>query len=102
MIDWDGQTVDDVYNMIRGGDPSPGANTTLDGSPVAFFRASKLTGDTGRQAGEVVEVSDEGFTVAANGGAIFVGRVQPEGSRKVMSPEWTDQIGLNPGTRFGT
>ena len=102
VIDWNGQTVDDVYNMIRGGDPSPGANTTLDGSSVGFFRASKIIGDTGRQAGEVVEISDEGFTVAANGGAVFVGRVQPEGGRKVMAPEWIDQVGLNPGSRFGT
>ena len=102
VIDWQNQTVDEVYNLIRGGDPSPGANTTLDGSPVAFFRASKIAGDSGLDAGEVAAVSDEGFTVAANGGAILVGRVQPEGGRKVMSPEWAGQIGLNPGTKFGT
>ena len=102
VIDWDNQSVDEVYNMIRGGDPSPGANTTLDGSSVAFFRASKTAGDTGRQAGEVVEVSEDGFTVAANGGAILVGRVQPQGSRKVMSPEWVESVGLNPGAKFGT
>ena len=102
VIDWHNQTVDEVYNLIRGGDPSPGASTTLDGSSVAFFRASKLAGETGQQPGEVVEVSDEGFTVAAKGGAIFAGRVQPEGGRKVMSPDWTGQVGLNPGSRFGT
>ena len=101
VIDWGG-SVDDVYNMVRGGDPSPGANTTLDGAAVAFFRARKVDGDTGRPAGEVVEVNDEGFTVAANGGAILVGRVQPEGGAKVMSPQWTADIGLNPGAKFGT
>ena len=102
VIDWEEQTVDEVYNLIRGGDPSPGANTTLNGSAVAFFRASRMAGDTGSQAGEVTEVSDEGFTIAANGGAISVGRVQPEGGRKVMSPEWTEEVGLKPGARFGT
>ena len=101
VIDWD-SGVDKIYDMIRGGDPSPGANTTLNGSAVAFFRAAKLAGDTGKPPGEVVDVSEDGFTVAASGGAISVGRVQPDGQRKVMSPEWTGQIGLKPGDRFGT
>ena len=100
-IDWD-SGADKIYNMIRGGDPSPGANTTLNGSGVGFFRAAKLEGDTGKSAGEVVEVGEDGFTVAAGGGAIRVGRVQPDGQRKVMAPEWTGQIGLKPGDRFGT
>ena len=101
VIDWS-NPVDDVYNMVRGGDPSPGASTTLDGSPIGLFRASKLDGDTGRPGGEVVEVSQEGFTVAAEGGAVFVGRVQPAAGPKVMAPEWIRQVGLNPGARFGT
>ena len=101
VIDWK-KTVDEVYNMVRGADPSPGANTSLDGSPVGLFRASRLDGDTGRTGGEVVEVSAEGFTVAADGGAIFVGRVQPATGTKMMAPEWVEQVGLNPGSRFGT
>ena len=101
-IDWS-QPVGDVYNMIRGGDPSPGANSTLDGETVSFFRASKTDGETGgAEPGEVVEVNENGFAVAANGGSVFVGRVQPVGGRKVMAPEWTDAVGLKPGARFGT
>ena len=100
-IDWT-KPVGDIYNLIRGGDPSPGANTTLDGETVAFFRASKTDGDSGKPAGEVLEVTSEGFTVAADGGAITVGRVQPGRERKVMAPEWTERVGLNPGARFGS
>jgi len=101
VIDWT-KPVGDIYNLIRGGDPSPGANTTLEGETVAFFRASKTDGDTGKPAGEVLEVTSEGFTVAADGGAITVGRVQPGRERKVMAPEWTERVGLNPGARFGS
>ena len=88
--------------MSRGSDPSPGANSSLDGTTVAFFRASKTAGDSGRPAGEVLDVNDNGFEVAANGGSILVGRVQPEGSRKVMAPEWTESVGLKKGARFGS
>ncbi len=100
VIDWS-SSIDDIYNMVRGSDPSPGANTTLDGTPIGLFRARKIEGQTGMGAGEVVDISAEGFSVAADGGAIFVGRVQPQGSRKVMAPEWTEQVGLSVGDRFG-
>jgi hypothetical protein len=43
-----------------------------------------------------------GFEVMASGGVIFVGRVQAEASsRKIMAPEWMNQVGLKPGGRFG-
>lgn len=101
VIDWD-RSADEIYNMIRGSDPSPGASSSLDGSTVAFFRASKKLGDFGRPAGEILDVNDSGFEIAARGGSILVGRVQPEGSRKVMAPEWTEAVGLKKGARFGT
>jgi methionyl-tRNA formyltransferase len=101
VIDWD-RSSDEIYNLIRGSDPSPGASSTLDGGTVAFFRATKTVGDSGRPGGEVVSVDDSGFEVAARGGSIHVGRVQPEGSRKVMAPEWTEAVSLKKGSRFGT
>jgi len=40
-IDWsvDGQT---LYNLVRAGDPQPGANTTLNGETVSFYDARLL------------------------------------------------------------
>ncbi|MCI0440677.1 MAG: methionyl-tRNA formyltransferase [Chloroflexi bacterium] len=101
VIDWS-KPVGEIYDMIRGSDPSPGANSTLNGKAVAFFRASRRDGDTGKQPGEVVEISDRGFAIAARGGSIFVGRVQPEGSAKINASEWIAQAGLKPGARFGS
>ena len=100
IIDW-GRPVKEIYNMIRGSDPSPGSGTTFDGKAIQFFKAGKVDGDTAKQAGEVTLISEEGFTVAANGGAISVGRVQPEGARKIMAPEWTESVGLKVGDGFG-
>ena len=55
-----------------------------------------------RYGGEVVEISDDGFRIAAEGGSILVGRVQQEGQRKVMAPEWVESVGLTEGAKFGT
>ena len=91
----------DVYHLIRGTDPSPGAGTTFEGTKIQLFRASRRDGDTGRSPGEVTEVTDDGLAVAAEGGSIFVGRVQAEGSRKIMAPEWIESVNLKQGARFG-
>ena len=101
VIDWS-KSASDVYNMIRGGDPSPGANSTFNGAAIGFFKAGKMDGDTGRPAGEVVEIADDGFRIAADGGSIWIGRVQQEGQRKVMAPDWVESVGLTEGANFGS
>ena len=100
-IDWN-SPASEIYNLIRGSDPSPGATTTINGESIQFFRTSIRPGDSGKQPGEVIEVADDGFSVASQGGALFVQRVQAAGSRKVMAPEWMEVVGLKAGDRFGT
>jgi methionyl-tRNA formyltransferase len=100
-IDWN-SPVSDIYNLIRGSDPSPGATTTINGESIQFFRTAIRPGDIGKQPGEVIEVADDGFSVASQGGALFVQRVQAAGARKVMAPEWMETVGLKAGDRFGT
>ena len=87
--------------MIRGSDPSPGAGSTFGENSIRFFRASKSDGDAGAAPGEVTEVTEEGFRIAADGGSIFVGRVQQGRERKVNAPEWIESVGLKVGDRFG-
>ena len=101
VIDWD-KSVGEVYNLIRGSDPSPGSGSTFGDDSVRFFRASKSDGDAGGAPGEVTEITDDGFRIAANGGSIFVGRVQQGRQRKVNAPEWIEAVGLKVGDRFGS
>lgn len=100
IIDWS-KPAAEIYNLVRGSDPSPGAGTTFGGKKIQFFKAGGQDGDTGKAPGEVVMVTDDGFQVAADGGSIWVGRVQAEGARKVMAPEWIESSGLKAGDRFG-
>ena len=100
VIDWD-KPVGEIYNMIRGSDPSPGAGTTFGGDALRLFRASKAEGEAAGAPGEICEATDEGFGVAANGGSIFVRRVQAGRNRKVSAPEWMEAVGLKVGDRLG-
>ena len=100
VIDWS-KPVGEIYNMIRGSDPSPGAGATFGDDTLRLFRASKAEGEAAGAPGEICEITGEGFGVAANGGSIFVRRVQAGRNRKVGAPEWIEAVGLKVGDRLG-
>jgi methionyl-tRNA formyltransferase len=97
-IDWS-KPVADVYNLIRGTNPQPGAWTTLNGTEVQIFD-SRRSDAKGGAPGEVIAVSDDGITVAATGGAILVQRVRPEGDKKIASKDFVAKSGLAVGAKF--
>ena len=100
-IDWE-MPAGDLYNLVRGADPSPGAGTSLAGVGVSLFRAGMRPGDPGGAPGEVTGVDGGGVTIAARGGSLVVGRVRPEKGRKAAACDWAREVGLAPGDRFGT
>jgi methionyl-tRNA formyltransferase len=99
-IEWS-KPVDEVYNLIRGTNPQPGAWTTCDGKTLQIFDSAKLADGDGAP-GEVTAVGDDGITVAAPGGAILVKRVRPEGeAKKIPAAEFAARAGLAKGARLG-
>ena len=98
-IDWN-QPAGQVYNLIRGTNPQPGAWTTFDGKTLQIYDSAKAGGGGGAP-GEVIEVADESFTVAAQGGAIRVQRVRPAGEGKIGAGEFAATAGLSVGARLG-
>jgi methionyl-tRNA formyltransferase len=90
----------EVYNLIRGTDPQPGAWTVHKGKTLQVYDAAKLEGDGG-VPGEVVEIGDRGIVVAASGGRILVGRVRPDGGKKMTAADYVAESGLAKGERLG-
>ena len=99
-IDW-AKSVDEVYNLIRGTNPQPGAWTVHDSKELKIFNCAKVA-DVSGQPGEVTDVSDDGFTVATNGGGgIQVQRVRPPDSGKIPAAEYLGLSGLAAGDVLG-
>jgi len=97
-IDWSRPGAE-IYNLIRGGDPQPGANSTLDGQTVRFYDASFTAGDSG-PSGAVVAVGEH-IDIAVAGGTISVRRLRgSEG--KISATEFIETTGLKEGSRFGS
>ncbi|HUF57053.1 MAG TPA: methionyl-tRNA formyltransferase [Thermohalobaculum sp.] len=98
-IDWS-KPADEVYNLIRGTNPQPGAWTTVNGDEVQVYDTRKADGGDGTP-GEVVEVTQDGVIVQAGGGRILVKRVRPSGGGKIPAAEWASTASLSAGTRLG-
>lgn len=99
QIDWS-KPARDVYNLIRGTNPQPGAWTTLAGEEVGVFDAN-LEPDASGAPGTVVAAGDEGILIAAAEGAVRILRVRPKGGQKVAAGEYVGETGLAAGARFG-
>jgi methionyl-tRNA formyltransferase len=97
-IDWN-KPVGEVYNLIRGTDPQPGAWTAIDGNEVQIYDSapSQQSGTPGA----VLTVADDSFQVGARGGSIVVKRVRPQGGKKMDAGEFARAVGLSAGKRVG-
>ena len=91
----------DIYNLVRGCDPQPGAYSYLQGEKIRFYGARLLSEPTEETPGTVVQVGSEGFQVAVAGGKIVVGKVRAETGGKVEAATFASEKGLKVGERFG-
>lgn len=97
-IDWS-KPVEEVYNLIRGTNPQPGAWTVVDGNELKIFDCAKTEADG--EPGEVTDVTDDGFIVATSGGGIAIKRVRPHDDKKIGAGEYVEKSGLAKGARLG-
>ena len=97
-IDWN-KPVAQVYNLIRGTNPAPGAWTTHNGEELGIFDCARVPGDG--VSSRIVEVSDDGVTVQCIGGRIRIKRVRPAGAAKMTAAEWAADAGIETGQSLG-
>jgi len=97
-IDWN-KPVAQVYNLIRGTNPAPGAWTLLNGEELGVFDCVRVPGDG--ISSRVMDVSDDGVTVQCIGGRIQIKRVRPAGSGKVTAAEWAAENNIEKGLSLG-
>jgi len=104
-IDW-AKPVDQVYNLIRGCNPAPGAWTTLNGKKLQIFDARKVLfrrfGDVPAKIGEASSVTDGSFMVTAQGGTIEVLKAKFEDGKKLSGGDIAKSGGIAAGTIFGS
>jgi methionyl-tRNA formyltransferase len=76
-----------IFNHVRGCDPQPGASVSLDGKTLKLFTPSYSPGHSEERPGTVTASNDGAIEIAVIGGTLTIGRMQPEGGRKVAAAE---------------
>ncbi len=99
-IDWR-QDAAQIHNKIRGLNPWPGAYCLFHGQNLKLWRSrvSALDNVSG-DAGAVLEITPDGFIVAAGRGAVELLELQPAGKRRMTAKEYIRGRGLRAGDRL--
>ena len=103
-INWHSH-VDQIYNLIRGCDPAPGAWTWVQDKRLQLYDARKLPARTFSGVvgtiGAVTAIAKESLTVAAQGGQIEVFKIRHEGGQKQSAARFCAEAGLSLGAILG-
>jgi methionyl-tRNA formyltransferase len=97
-VDWNKGTAE-IYNLIRGANPQPGAWTTFHGNEVMLFDSRKAQGSG--EPGSVLSLDENGIVIATADGAIRVIKVRA-GAGKLASLEYAASAGLEVGSKLGS
>jgi methionyl-tRNA formyltransferase len=104
-IDW-AKPIDQIYNLIRGCNPAPGAWTTFNGKKLQIFDARKSLfrrfADVPGKIGEVTGVTPQSFQIVAQGGTIEVLKAKFEDGKKIGGGELAQSGGIQSGSVLGS
>jgi methionyl-tRNA formyltransferase len=100
-LDWqkDGR---EIYNLVRGCDPQPGAFTYSNGEKTRFYGARLRDEPAGDEYGTVVEIAQQGLHIAVAGGRLIAGKIKSQKGAKVSGGEWANEKGIKVGHRFSS
>ncbi len=102
-IDW-ARPAPEIYNLVRGSLPWPGAFTYYKGKLLKIYRARCLESFKPQGAfrsAEVARVSKDEIIVLAGKGALAIEELQPEGARRLSAKEFISGHKIKTGDVFG-
>ena len=104
LVRWE-RPVREVYDLIRGCDPQPGAHTEVRGTRIRLFDARRTADETRDAApGTILAIDERGLVIVAgrgtDAGAIAVGRARGAGA-KVKAADLAAELGLSAGELLG-
>jgi methionyl-tRNA formyltransferase len=100
-VDWS-KPASDVYNLVRGCDPQPGAYLRFNGDKLRLYKARLIGSKQDQKPGEILDIRNGEIIVVLNGGALGIGKVRDPGGEKMGADEFAVKVGLKVGMRFGS
>ncbi|MHB8126861.1 MAG: methionyl-tRNA formyltransferase [Desulfitobacteriaceae bacterium] len=100
-IDWR-QTAPNIYNLVRGSMPVPGASTELRGNSLIVLEARVFQQEIqdGIIPGEIIQIiPDQGLVVSTGQGTLLLLTVK-SGNEKMAAVQWADRLQVQMGEQF--
>jgi methionyl-tRNA formyltransferase len=98
-IDWS-KPARELYNLVRGCDPQPGAYTVFNDEKVRFYGAKLSEDSHDKTPGTILQIDDQGIQVAVAGGKLIVSKIRAPEIGKVVAAEFAAKKRLNVGDRL--
>jgi methionyl-tRNA formyltransferase len=94
------KSIKDIYNLIRGCDPQPGAYTIFKGKKVRLYDAKIFPSAIKKQPGEIVSIEEESLQIAVKDGVIRVSKLRVDKGEKIGPIKFAQLVDLKIGDRF--
>ncbi len=94
------KTAEEICNLIKGFNPWPAAYFMLEGKRVKVF-ASKVAQNTDKASGTVIKSEGELIVACADGTALSLTEIQPEGSKRMTARDYLIGHKIAEGSRVG-
>jgi methionyl-tRNA formyltransferase len=98
-IDWSRPGLE-VYNLVRGCDPQPGAYVLFNAEKVSFYGPKLIEASHDKTPGTILQIDKQGMQVAVSGGRLVISRVKAGKGAKVTAAEFAAEKGLKAGDKF--
>lgn len=98
-IDW-AKPAAEIYNLIRGCDPQPGAYSFLQGQKIRFYGARFLEESIAEKPGTIAQIDVNGLHIAVPGGKLVVGKIHCQATGKVKAAVFVTAHQIKVGDRF--
>ena len=98
-VDWS-KPASDVYNLVRGCDPQPGAYLMFKGDKIRLYKARLLASKKDQTPGQILDINEGEIIVALNGGALGIGKVKDAAGAKIDANEFAAKVDLKSGMIF--
>ncbi len=99
-ISWD-LPAKDIYNLIRGLNPYPGAQTSYRGKSLKVHEARWIREDSGKEPGTILTVGKAGILVATGKERILITEIQFSGKKRMKVAEYLAGNTLEENTKLG-
>lgn len=101
LILWD-RPARDIFNLVRGMDPWPGARTNMHGKVLKIWRAVALEDDgTSVLPGQVISAGGDGILVKAGKGRLRIAELQLQGAKRLGAADFLRGTPVPVGTVLG-